>query len=31
MDVIHTAKKGSLMNTLERFYIHDLSSKKNYK
>jgi hypothetical protein len=28
MDIIHTAEKGSLMNTLERFYIHDLSSKK---
>jgi hypothetical protein len=28
MDIIHTAGKGHLFNTLERFYIYDLSGKK---
>jgi hypothetical protein len=28
MDVIHTTRKGHLLNTLERFYIYDLSKKK---
>jgi hypothetical protein len=28
MDIIHTTKKGNLLNTLERFYIYDLSEKK---
>jgi hypothetical protein len=28
MEVIQTAKKGHLLNTLERFYIYDLSGRK---
>jgi hypothetical protein len=28
MDVIHIIRKGHVLNTLERFYIYDLSKKK---
>jgi hypothetical protein len=28
VDIIHMAEKGHLLNTLERFYIYDLSKKK---
>jgi hypothetical protein len=28
MDIIQTTKKGYLLNTLEQFYIYDLSKKK---
>jgi hypothetical protein len=28
MDIIHLRKKGAYLNTLERFYIYDLSIKK---